>query len=340
MKSLRYLKVRKDDLSKLFEALKVLGEVYAPIKRGKSYSFAKVNSLSEVALNYNRTILPPKKFFIKPFEEIFKVKMDKGYYLKIEEPRTIVLLGLHPCDINALKILDNVYLEEPYDPHYFNRRSNAIIVGLSCKPDEYCFCKLMGTDYVWTGFDLFLHEVGEGYIIRVGSLRGEAVVSSLKEAVSEPKQEDFVKLRDFEVERSKMFKKTINTSLLPDIVDSLYECDVWTKFVDKCVGCGSCNLVCPTCRCYDVVERLELNLEEGARIRRWDSCFVKSHALVAGGLNFRPTRLDRFKNRFNCKSSIEPKTGLFFCVGCGRCSAFCPAGIDHVEVLRAIWGLE
>ncbi|MEM4576003.1 MAG: 4Fe-4S dicluster domain-containing protein [Candidatus Nezhaarchaeales archaeon] len=336
---MRYLKIRRDNLSKLFDSLKRFGEVYAPVKKSNSYSFTAVDSLDDVSLNYNRTILPPKKFFIKPFEEIFKVEIGKGYYLKIEEPKTIVLLGLHACDINALKVLDSVYLDEPYDPHYFTRRSSTVIVGLSCKPDEYCFCKSMGSDYAWSGFDLFLHQIDEGYVVRVGSIRGEALISSIKDVVSEPKQEDFIKLREFEVERSKMFKKAINTSLLPDIVDSSYESDTWTKFVDKCVGCGSCNLVCPTCRCYDVFERVELNLEKGARVRRWDSCFVKSHALVAGGLNFRPARLDRFKNRFNCKSSIEPKTGLFFCVGCGRCSVFCPAGIDHADVLKALWGL-
>ncbi len=336
---MRYVKLLKGKFPELFDALKKWGEIHAPIKRGKSYAFARVDSPSEIALDYNRTMIPPKKYFVKPFEEIMKVRIGKGYELIAEEPKKLVLLGLHACDINALRILDNVYLDEPQDPYYMSRRTNTIIIGVSCEPDEHCFCKSMGADYAWTGFDLFLHDLGDSYIIRVGSSRGEAIIEELNNIVVEPGQEDFIKLRDFELKRSRMFKKTLNTSHLPDIVDSLYNSDLWVKFADKCLGCGSCNLVCPTCRCYDVTESVDLNLEEGVRARRWDSCFMRGHALVAGGLNFRPTRLDRFKHRYNCKSSIEPKTGLFFCVGCGRCSAFCPAGIDHVEVLNVIWGL-
>lgn len=336
---MRYVKLLKGKFSEFFDALKKWGEVHAPIKHGKFYTFAKVSLPSEIAFEYNRTMIPPKKYFVKPLEEIMKVKMGKGYELVAEEPKKIVLFGLHACDINALRILDGVYLDEPQDPYYAIRRANTIIIGISCEPDEHCFCKSMGTDYAWTGFDLFLHDLGDSYIIRVASPRGEAIIEELNNIITEPGQEDFIKLRDFELKRSKMFKKTLNTSHLPDIVDSLYNSELWVKFADKCLGCGSCNLVCPTCRCYDVTESVDLSLEEGVRIRRWDSCFIKSHALVAGGLNFRPTRLDRFKHRYNCKSSVEPRTNLLFCVGCGRCSVFCPAGIDHVEVLNTIWGL-
>ena len=309
------------------------------VKRGKFYSFAKVNSPDELCLNYNRTMLPPKKYFIKPYEEMMKVRVGKGYEPIVEETKRIVLFGLHACDINALRILDGIFMDEPQDPYYAARRLNTMIIGISCEPDEYCFCKSMGSDYAWTGFDLFLHDLGDFYIIRVGSKLGESVIEELSSITLEPGIEDFIKLRDFEIRRSQAFKKSLNTSHLPDVVDSLYNADVWMKFSDKCLGCGSCNLVCPTCRCYETIEFVDLSLEEGIKARRWDSCFMKSHALVAGGLNFRPTRLDRFKHRYNCKSSIDSKTGLFYCVGCGRCTVFCPAGIDHVEVLNSIWGL-
>lgn len=336
---LRYLKLPKEGFKEFFETLKRFGEVHAPVKKGKLSFFAKVDSPDDAALNYNRTMLPPKKYFVKPLEEMLKVKVDKGYEPVVEKPKSLVLLGLHACDINALRILDSVYLDEPQDNYYQARRAAVIVIGISCEPDEYCFCRSVGTDYAWTGFDLFLHELDDSYLVRVGSSRGEAIIESVKRIIREPTKEDFVKLRELELKKSRMFKKSLNKSLLPDIIDSLYESDVWAKFSDKCVSCGSCNLVCPTCRCYDVTEKVELNFEEGVRIRRWDSCFIRSHALVAGGLNFRPTRLDRFRHRYNCKSSIEPRTNLLFCVGCGRCSEFCPAGIDHVDVLNAIWGL-
>ncbi|MCS7139297.1 MAG: 4Fe-4S dicluster domain-containing protein [Candidatus Nezhaarchaeota archaeon] len=336
---MRYVKLFKEKFPEFFEALKKWGEVHAPVKHGKFYSFKRVSSPGEVVLDYNRTMIPPKKFFIKPLEAIMKVKVGRGYEPIAEEPKRLVLLGLHACDINGLRILDTVFMDEPKDPYYATRRENAIIVGVSCKPDDHCFCKSMGADYAWVGFDLFLHDIEHSYIIRVGSLKGEEIVEGLGNLMVEPSQEDFIKFRDFELNRSRMFKRALELSHLPEIADALYNSDLWTKFADKCVGCTSCNLVCPTCRCYDVAENVDLSLKEGVRTRRWDSCFIRSHALVAGGLNFRPTRLDRFKHRYNCKSSMEPRTGLCFCVGCGRCSVFCPAGIDHVEVLNTLWGL-
>jgi len=337
---LRIVKLPKERFSELFEALKSWGEVHAPVKVGRFYSFKRVESLGEFTLSYTRTMIPPKKYFVKPFEDILKVHVEKGYEPIVEESKRIVLLGVHACDINALRILDGVYMDEIPDHYYASRRSNSMIVGVSCEPDEYCFCKSVGADYAWTGFDLFLHDIGDSYLIRVGGSKGESIVAELTGVVEEPTSIDYVKLRDYELKRSRMFRRSLNASYLPEVVDSLYGSELWAKYSDKCLGCGSCNLVCPTCRCYDVTESLDLNMVEGVRSRRWDSCFLRSHALVAGGLNFRPTRLDRFKHRYNCKSSIDQRTGMLFCVGCGRCTVFCPAGIDHLEVLNSIWGLR
>jgi sulfhydrogenase subunit beta (sulfur reductase) len=115
-----------------------------------------------------------------------------------------------------------------------------------------------------------------------------------------------------------------------------YESDVWKEYADKCFGCGSCNLVCPTCRCYDVVDNVNMDLKSGERQRMLNSCMLKKHGLVYGGKNFRPTRVERLRNRFNCKGSL--REDMMNCVGCGRCTVYCPSKIDYVEVLRRVRG--
>lgn len=338
MVSSLYYKFRKEDLRELLSVFQRFGEVHGPVRNGKFHSFAKVGSADEIDLNYTRTMIPPKKYLLRPREGVFRVHVKKGYELIREEPRNLVLLGLHACDINAIRVMDTIYMGEYPDPYYATRRRNTLIVGINCLPDEECFCKSMGADYAYEGFDLFLHDIGDSYLMRVGSERGGALLEGA-DFLKKPERDDFRRFVEFEMMRASMFKKELLLSHLPDVVDSLHDTDSWKEYVDRCLACGSCNLVCPTCRCYEISERVDLTLEGGIRERRWDSCFLRSHALVAGGLNFRPTRLDRFVHRYNCKSGMNVETGLPYCVGCGRCTVFCPAGIDHVEVLNAVWGV-
>lgn len=322
----------KEKLENFFEKLKELGEVHAPVRRGSIFAFSRVESVEQIDLSCIRTMIPPKKYFIQTCEEIFKFTMGEGYFPAITKIEKIVLFGVHACDINAMKILDNVFLDEPADVFYEQRRKNTFVVGISCEPDDHCFCKSVGADSVQDNYDLFLYDLGDRYLVDAGSRRGEEFLLNLN--LQDPTHADFAALRRMLAERDLKFRKTLNAQGLPQIVDSNPSSEVWGRYAEKCLACGSCNLVCPTCRCYSIDEFKDLSLKGGARTRRWDSCFLKSHALVAGGLNFRPTRLDRFRHRYNCKSSIEWKSGGLFCVGCGRCSVFCPAGIDHVEVLN------
>jgi len=332
-----YKILENENLHSFFESLRKIGKVYGPVKIGEStYDFREVESLSEIDLTYTRTMIPPKKFFIKPKETIFNFDEEK---LEFKEPsirETIVLLGVHPCDINALKILDSIYMDETPDKYYIQRRESSFIIGVSCTPDEYCFCKSVGTSYAQDGFDLFLHEISRGYLIRIGSEKGYEMINENKELFENTKPEDLEEFKQNERKRMEAFKLELDVSGIQDMLDISYEDPVWKETADECFGCGTCNLVCPTCRCYDVVDFVGLSLTSGERVRRWDSCMLRKHGLVAGGLNFRPTRVERIRNRFNCKGSFTD--GLISCVGCGRCTVYCPAEISFVEVMKKVRG--
>ena len=332
--TLKYVKLHSENFGDFFTYLMGLGDLYAPVKKGGIHTFQRVLKPKNIDFHYTRTMLPPKKFFVKPKEELFRPE-GKGRE-NITENTPLILFGLHSCDIHGLQILDKVYLSEPADPYYRARRERSIVIGMSCIPDEYCFCRSLGTDFAMSGFDLFFHELPDGWLVRVGSIRGHEIVWANEGLFDEVSDEDFTNFRTFEEKRARAFRREVKKEGLADILDLAYGSPIWSEYAERCLACGNCTLVCPTCRCYEVCDRW-LNAYDTVRERRYDSCFMEGHGLVAGGHNFRPTRLERFRHRYYCKNYFDPEAG-FNCVGCGRCDEFCPAGIEHVKVLEEIRG--
>jgi len=332
----KYVKLPRENFSAFVENLKLHGKVYGPVKVGEFYSFQEIKNSKEMSLDYPRTMIPPKKFFLTLKEKIFTFDEEKGKYEEALEEGKIVVFGMHPCDINALKLMDKIYIDEAPDKYYKTRRENAIIIGHSCHPDEYCFCQSLGTNYATDGFDIFLHELKDGFFVRIGSDKGNAIASENSKLVKNVESKDIEDFREAERKREEEYTLELNIRGLTDMLALAYESDVWKEYADKCFGCGSCNLVCPTCRCYDTVDNVNLNLKSGERLRRLDSCMLRKHGLVAGGLNFRPTRIERLRNRFNCKGSL--RENMLNCVGCGRCTVYCPSKIDYVEVHKKVRG--
>jgi len=290
----------------------------------------------EMDLHYPRTMIPPKKLFLKLKEKMLTYDEISGQYKETIKEERIIIFGMHPCDIYALKLMDKIQLGEPPDKYYRSRRENSIIIGHSCHPDQYCFCHSLGTGYATDGFDLFLHELGDGYFIRIGSGKGNAIIVANPSLIKNVSAGDIQEFREAEKKREEEFTLKLDINGLTDMLSIAYEGEVWREYADKCFGCGSCNLVCPTCRCYDFVDSINLDLKSGERSRRLNSCMLRKHGLVAGGLNFRPTRVEKLRNRFNCKGSLREE--MLNCVGCGRCTVYCPSKIDYVEVLRKVRG--
>ncbi len=333
-----YYVLPKEELGAFFNLLKLQGDVYGPVKiSDKSFSFRRVEGLKEMDLKYTRTILPPKKFFIKPTEEIFTFSEEENIFREPSEgEKEFVIFGVHPCDINALNLLSKVFLDDMPDKYYKERRSHSLIIGLNCTPDENCFCKSTGTSYAMDGFDIFLHDLGDRYIVRVGSMKGYdlALDASLKLGESTPKDIEDYKLS--EARRDNLFKRSLDVTGLQTYLDLSFNDPLWKEYGDKCLSCGNCNMVCPRCRCYDMKDNVNLDIKTGGRTRMWYSCMLSDHGLVAGGLNFRPTSTERIRNRFNCKGSL--REDLPNCVGCGRCTVYCPADIDFVDVMKRVRG--
>ena len=335
---MKIVKLPKKNLSNFVDSLKSFGEIHAPSKRGEnSFAFTPVNGLSDIELEYTRAILPQKKYFIEPVETLFNFDAEKGYEDQVKQKKRCVLFGVHPCDIHALNILDLVFKGRYEDGYYLAGRSAASIVGLDCIPDDLCFCRSTGTDFVDTGFDLFLSDIDDSYLVRVGTSLGDDMVRAVEPLFLEVEKEDREKYKSKSRQKRKSFKTEVQLQDFPEIMDLEYESGIWQELGEECLGCGICSMVCPTCYCYAVFDELNLDANSGRRKRRWDSCLFKDYALVAGGLNFRAQRSSRVKNRyFHKHRGFVSQYGRPACVGCGRCSAYCPAGIDIVEVITRL----
>lgn len=337
---MRYVKLPKERIYEFIEILKKYGTLYAPKKISeKFFDFRKIDNVQDVVFDYHRTIQPPKRFFYPPKETLFHFDKEAvEMYEAFEEEGPKVIFGMHACDIIGLRIMDSVFIDNEPDPYYQRRRKDGIIIGLSCFPDEYCFCNVRRTEFVDKGFDLFLSEVSDGFVIRVGSVNGHKIIDPHLEMFIDVTDQDTQELIDFDRKKKEAFTVQGNWDSLRYMLELKDKVALWERESEKCLGCGNCTITCPTCRCYDVKDLPNLDGKTGIRIRMWDSCQFRSHGLVAGDHNFRETKESRFKNRYMCKNAYCEQVTTAYCVGCGRCTEFCPADINYKKNLMEIQG--
>lgn len=335
--------LNKGKLGDFLIALGRLGELHAPLKReGSLPAFGKVNDvradMSRILTDYARTQLPPKKYLFAPEQELYRFSPEHGYVPVSLDLARNVIFGVHPCDIRGLRLLDDVFVQDYHDARYARARENLIVIGISCTPDENCFCNCTGNEVVSEGYDLFLTDIGDSYFVRIGTSVGEDVVrsSGLFEDVTPNAVGAFKKA---DLDRRSRFVHHFDVMELPVLIPIEYWSGVWEEIGDKCLNCGGCSLVCPTCYCYDVYDSLNLDAATGRRIRRWDSCNYRDFALVAGGHNFRPDAATRLKMRYVHKHvTFVQEYGRSACVGCGRCIVTCPANISVTDVAAKLRG--
>ena len=250
------------------------------------------------------------------------------------EPMTLV--GVHPCDIHGIQLLDRIFADGNPDAHYLQRRAKTTIIGVDCMPDDYCFCVSVESATVTSGYDIFVTPIGEKFAVEAATQNGQELVS--KYAETQPAEsEDIAALRHRTNQKLRSCKQKLNIEApnLPMFFDGVWDSPVWKDWADKCLGCGTCNMTCPTCYCFDVLDKMKLNLTEGERVRLWDGCMLKDFALVATGENFRSNRTNRLEHRFYRKFSyLFVKYGRSNCVGCGRSCRQCLADITVYDVVN------
>ncbi len=310
-----------------------------PVKAGGTASFREISSYRELFLDYQSTMLPPgKTFLLRPDEELLRFTIGDGMSVREvlpEERKNRIIFGIHPCDVNAILYLDRTFLGAFIDPFYQALRENTMLIALNCTSiDRTCFCSSVGAGpylKAESGYDMLLTDFGSDYLVEIKSKRAKEMFV-LRGQTAGPHQEE--EKAEKEAVLLKSFKKsvTIQSGIL---MENLAH-PIWKRTADeRCLSCGNCVMVCPTCFCHDIVDRVEMNLKEAVRYRRWDACQDLRFAEVHGG-NFRGKRSARLRQFVMHKLDYEEQYGRPGTVGCGRCIRWCPTSIDLTEISKTI----
>ena len=338
--------MKKLPISKLndfFSAVSKAGnKVYLPVDigegKGADYKLWEEGVELSKALNTNRSA---KDFFFPQTENLFELKMD-GKNIDVIDTRTeaedFVVFGVRACDVRSFDILDRVFLANPVDTYYKNRREHGVIISLACtKPAETCFCTAFGIDPTNPGADASAWISGDYLYIECNTEKAAELQASV-DAVCE--DADASELDETKENTKKILDKLPLANIPLDKISDkelkeLFYSDKWQSMSEACLGCGTCTYVCPTCQCYDI---REFDTGHGIkRFRCWDSCMYSDFTKMAHG-NPRLTQTERFRQRFMHKLVYYPNNneGIFGCVGCGRCVASCPISRNIAGVVREL----
>lgn len=251
-----------------------------------------------------------------------------------QEP--IAIIGARACDLAALKLQQQHFLS-PYaeDPWFKQRVGNLFIVAVHCShAADTCFCAHTGDGpRADDEFDIALHELDEGFIVETGSYSGEQVVKQLDLLDVQQSQQDQAdaQLQHCADSQSRRLPDHVKDRLLQQL-----ENPHWEKIGERCLSCGNCTAVCPTCFCHQQHDELSIADHSASHYREWSSCFTHNHGYISG-YSFRPTRTRRYRQWLTHKfANWYDQYGRSGCVGCGRCITWCPVGIDVTEELAAL----
>ena len=276
---------------------------------------------------------------------LWRARRDGDGALRVEEEppeeRPLAFIGVRSCDLHAIAVQDRTFVDGPYvDRDYQSRRRKCFIVAVNCgQAAATCFCASMNTGpKAESGFDLALTELLDGdghrFVVEVGSERGAEVLAELP---TRPAGETDERGAREAVERAASQQvRELDTTDIRDLLYSNLEHPRWDEVADRCLSCGNCTLVCPTCFCTTVEDVTDLAGQEAEHVRQWDSCFSLEHSYIPGG-SVRATTRARYRQWMTHQlATWIDQFGTSGFIGCGRCITWCPVAIDITEEAAAI----
>jgi len=289
-----------------------------------------------------------KRFLHPPVQQLWRAeRQGDGFEIRAEPgpERPFAFVAVRSCDLQAIAVQDRVFLEGSYvDPHYRGRRAGAFILAVNCgEARGTCFCASMHTGpKAERGFDLALTELEpEGdhrFLIEVGSARGAALLAEVPQRPAS--EQDSAAARALVERTAASMGREMPQVDMRELLMGNLEHPRWDDVAERCLSCGNCTMVCPTCFCTDTEEDLDLTGESMGRTRKWTSCYTLDFSYIHGG-SVRGSAKSRYRQWMTHKlATWHDQFGTSGCVGCGRCITWCPVGIDITEEVRAIKGSE
>ncbi len=333
-------KINKKDIGKLLGQWSQEFAVFVPSIENGVATMSEWDGKDTSFLDwYRNTVIPPKASFLPPMEEMFSFRKDrKGYHIELPptNEHKQLIFGIRPCDAKAMAILDMTFKDLYQDPYYLPKRNSAVLVGLGCtNPYDSCFCTSLGISPAEsTDVDLMLTDIGDQFLVEEVTDKGKELIaktSGLKEAT----ETDEARAKEAKETSHNKVTRKINTE---GIEDKLLACfddeDYWEKIAAKCISCGICTFLCPTCYCFDIND--ELVKKQGTRFRSWDSCAFSVYTKMPME-NPRLEKWRRVRQKVCHKYEFYPMTfNVIACTGCGRCIRLCPVNWDITQVLESV----
>ena len=357
--------LKRPDLPILINVLREEGyDVIGPIRRDSAIVYDTIRTDSDLPVGWTDAQAPGrykltrgqdkavfgyavgpdswKRYLHPPRRRLWRTENADGGLTISPEPADAqkrAFLGVRACEIEAIKVQDRVFLDGPYrDDHYAVQRENALIIAVNCgAPAATCFCTSMGTGpKAQSGFDIAITELigdhGHRFLIKAGSEIGAAIMEKLP--LSPSSNEALRAAEAVIANAAETIDRKLNTEGLKDFLQENPDHPQWDAVADRCLTCGNCTSVCPTCFCTTTEELTSLDGKEAERMQRWDSCFTADFSELGGGSVRHSTR-SRYRQWMTHKlSTWIDQFDVSGCVGCGRCIAWCPVGIDITEETR------
>jgi ferredoxin len=285
-----------------------------------------------------------KQFLLPPRIRLWQARRNGDGALEVEEEPAdetpLAFIGVRSCELHAIGIQDRVFLGGSYvERDYAARRTDNFVVAVNCfEPGGTCFCVSMGTGpKAEAGYDLALTEILTGehrFLVEVGTDRGAELLAQLPHR--EASRADLADAKSAVAGAAEKMGRQVEAGDLRDLLARNLENPRWDDVAERCLTCGNCTMVCPTCFCTTVEDATDLTGGSAERVRLWDSCYSVDYSYIHGG-SVRPTGRSRYRQWLTHKfGTWHDQFGSSGCVGCGRCITWCPVGIDVTEELTAI----
>jgi len=334
--------IQKDKLADFFKKLSEF-EVYGPTQVDGIVFYRNMEA-NEPLLEFTNSQKPPKEVFFPQTEKMFDFEIEgtKIVDVKDVEPsqKPLLLFGIRPCDARAMRVLDKLFTWDYIDPYYVNRKERATIISLTCTgqetPLQNCFCTSVGgSPNATEGADMLWTDLGDSYFVESLTEKGNEILELGGALFKDPGKEDEKAAHEAKKKGEEAIVRGLETDGIAEALEESFESPYWEEFSRRCLGCGICTLLCPTCHCFDINDVLTGN--KACRERSWDFCQHSYYSIHASGHNPRPEKKHRQRNRIYHKFLYSGKNlDLLGCVGCGRCITRCPVNIDIIEVVEGI----
>jgi sulfhydrogenase subunit beta (sulfur reductase) len=333
------LLLSKAHLSYWLRQLRKESELIGPVRSvDGDIVFSSVENIHEIVLDGPASMPSPKEFLFPQKEELFRFS-PKGVASRDATARRVIF-GVRSCDISAIGLIDKFYGGRFEDDFYMARRENTFFISVACnRPDPACFCSGLGTGpFLKEGFDIQLTDLGDRYLVQVGSKKGRQMIRGVGHIFRHPKKADYDDQYEANLSCQSKFEKRITLgNVRQKILEGKVPDSFWETISSRCFQCGGCVYQCPVCTCFNVVDWKDSDGDKGVRIRLWDGCMFRGFTRMAGNVWPAEKVAVRTKRWYFHKLVYWPEqSGRFGCVGCGRCTVTCPGKIDMATVANEL----